>query len=445
MIDNPWTRAKHQLEKTASLIKLDPLLLTILSEPDRISEFSIPIKLDSGDVKSYTGFRAQHNDLLGPYKGGLRYHPQVSMDEVKALAFWMTIKNAVIDVPFGGGKGGVIVNPKSLSEAELKRLTLEFTRKLFPLIGPYLDVPAPDVNTNPKIMGWIVEEYQKIADGHTSLKLRGAGEGQMAKGKRRNELSAVVTGKPLDMNGSEGRTEATGLGGVYALLAVLRKLGINHRNMSVAIQGFGNVGMFIAKFLQLEGFNIVAVSDSKGGIFIPSGVPDIDLIQNYKKEQGMLAGCYCVGSVCDVRYKNKVEGKDLEPEELLELPVDIIIPAALENVLTKETARKVKARYVLEMANGPTTDEADEILKKRGITVIPDVLANSGGVATSYFEWYQNIHGEKWTAEKVFKRLKEKMERAVDEVYNASIKFNVTFRDAAYIVALQRIEKKFIK
>lgn len=430
MLDNPWIRAKHQLEKIAKIINLDPLLFSRLSSPDRVAEFSLPVKLSSGEIKNYHGFRVQHSNILGPYKGGLRYHPQVSMDELRALSFWMTIKNAVVDVPFGGGKGGITIDPKLLTEEDLHAVTIEFTRKLSPLIGPYLDVPAPDVNTNAKIMGWITKEF-RVQNSEFRNKLN------------ENELRAVVTGKPLEIGGSEGRAEATGLGGVYVLSAMLKKINKNPKNMSVAVQGFGNVGLNVAKFLQSAGFKVVALSDSKGGIFIPSGIPDISTVQSCKIEKGMLAGCYCVGSVCDMRYKGKVEGKDLEPEELLTLPVDIIVPAALENVLTKETAKKVKAKYILEMANGPTTDEADEVLSKKGVTVIPDVLANSGGVAVSFFEWYQNIHNEAWTKEDVFKKLKKKMEKASDEVYDTSKKYKVTLRDGAYIVALQRIENSW--
>lgn len=435
MHDNPWLRAKYQLEKITEIISLDPLLISRLSAPDRIAEFSLPVKLNSGDIKNYSGYRVQHNNILGPYKGGLRYHPQVTMDEVKALSFWMTIKNAVVDVPFGGGKGGITIDPKKLSEEDLHTVTNEFTRKLYPLIGPYIDVPAPDVNTNPTIMGWIVEEYGKLAKG----------KGQRAHGLTSSELQAVVTGKPLQLGGSEGRTEATGLGGVYSLISILKKMGKNPKGMTVAIQGFGNVGMYIAKFMQEKGFIIVAASDSKGGIFIPTGIPDIATIQSCKIEKGMLAGCYCIGSVCDVRYKGKVEGKDLDSNDILTLPVDIIIPAALENVLTEENAKKVKAQYVLEMANGPTTDKADEILRKKNIIVIPDVLANSGGVATSYFEWYQNIHNERWTKKQVFEKLKNKMEKASSEVLDTSLKYEVSLRDAAYIVALHRIEKYWKK
>jgi glutamate dehydrogenase/leucine dehydrogenase len=430
MVDNPWERAKKQLNKVATKILLNPLLTEMLSSPDRLVEVSLPVQMNDGSIKTFNGYRVQHNMVRGPYKGGLRYHKQVSMDEVKALAFWMTMKNAVVDVPFGGGKGGIMVDPKTLAENELEKLSREFTRKIFPVIGPYFDIPAPDVNTNPKIMSWIADEFKVLSKNQNTR-------------FKNNELSAVVTGKSIKDGGSEGRTEATGLGGVYVLMAMLKKMGKSHRGMSVAIQGFGNVGMYLAKFLQEQGFTIVALSDSKGGIFIPSGIPDIALVERYKEQKGMLAGCYCMGSVCDVRYKDKVNGKDLEPEELLGLPVDIIVPAALENVLTKDTAKMVKAKYVLEMANGPTTEEADIILAKKGIIVIPDILANSGGVATSYFEWYQNLHNNYWSKKKVFTKLKVKMENASESVFKAHEKFKVTLRDAAYIVALERIQKKW--
>jgi glutamate dehydrogenase len=424
MINNPWERAKKQLHKTAKVVSLDLLLIARLSEADRIIEVSLPIKLDDGSIKTFTGYRVQHNNLLGPYKGGLRYHPQVSMDEVRALAFWMTMKNAVIGVPFGGGKGGITVDPKKMSEGELERLTRLFTDKLAPVIGPYQDVPAPDVNTNGKIMGWIVDEYTKQNPDF---------------GFRASNFSAVVTGKPLELGGSEGRTEATGLGGMYALSTILQKLGKRPEEMTVAVQGFGNVGRYVAEFLQNAGCKIVALSDSKGGVYIPSGLPKIEEVEKCKELKGILAGCYCVGSVCDIANKDKVGGRDITPSEILTLPVDIVVPAALENVITKENASLITAPIILEMANGPTTEEADEILHESGVTVIPDILANSGGVAVSYFEWYQNLHNEKWTKEEVFSKLKEKMEQAATNVFETSKKNNVSLRDAAYIVALKRI------
>ncbi len=424
MTNNPWETAQKQLETASEKIKVDPLLLQTLRNHDRDIQVSLPLKMDDGETKIFKGYRLQHNNIRGPYKGGLRYHPQVSEDEVKALSFWMTMKNAVIDVPFGGGKGGIAVNPKKLSERELEELTRLFTRKIADFIGPQKDVPAPDVNTNPKIMNWIVEEYSKIVGKDTK---------------------AVVTGKPIEHGGSEGRTEATGLGGVYSLLASLKQLGVDKKGLTVAIQGFGNVGHYIASFLEKEGFRIVALSDSKGGIYIPNGIESIGQIAKFKEAKGYLAGCYCVGSVCDINNREKVGGKDVSSNELLELPVDILIPAALENVITTENAANIKAKIILEMANGPTTSEADEILHQKNITVIPDILANSGGVAVSYFEWYQNLHNEHWSKEDVFAKLKEKMDKSVGEVFEIQKEHKTTLREASYILALQRIQEAFEK
>ena len=434
MNNNPWIRAKQQLTQAANKLGFDKLLFNMLSEPDRIIQVSLPIKMEDGSIKVFSGFRVQHNNIQGPYKGGLRYHPKVDMDEVKALAFWMSMKNAVVGVPFGGGKGGIAVDPKTLSEKELEKLTRLFARKLFDVIGAYKDVPAPDVNTNPKIMGWIVGEYEKL---NTKNKIS------------KGELLAVVTGKPLEIGGSEGRVVATGYGGVQVLLTLLKKLGkspkalpAGRQGLTVAVMGFGNVGRYVAEYLKKEGFKIVALSDSRGGIYVPGGINDIQGVSKCKEEKGFLSGCYCVGSVCDFKNKEKLNGQDIiKPEDILELPVDILVPSALENVITSQNADKIKAKIILEMANGPTTLEADEILGKKGVTIIPDILANSGGVATSYFEWYQNLHNEHRTEEEVLKKLKEKMEIATDEVYNVSLEYKTTLREAAYIQALKRIEK----
>jgi len=376
--------------------------------------------MDDGRVKTFRGFRVQHNNIRGPYKGGLRYHPRVDMDEAKALAFWMTMKCAIVDVPFGGGKGGIAVNPKELSEGELERLTREFARKLAPVIGPDKDVPAPDVNTNAKIMDWIREEYEAVT--HT-------------------KAPAVVTGKSIEHGGSQGRSEATGAGGALALQSILKTLGRDPRGMTVAIQGFGNVGSHLARYLKKMGCVIVALSDSKGGLYIPRGIADLDAVEACKEKSGRIAGCYCVGSVCDLSNMESLGGKDIQPEDTLTLPVDIIVPAALENAITKENAGKIQASIVLEMANGPTTPEADEILAQNGATVIPDVLANSGGVAVSYFEWLQNKRDEPWTEERVFGALQEKMEAATTIVAETSAAHKCTLRDAAYLVALERISK----
>lgn len=419
MENNVWDRTQGQLKKIAKKINLNPDLLTRLLEPDRIIEVNLPFK--NQNIK---GYRVQHNNIRGPYKGGLRYHPQVSMDEVKALAFWMTFKNAVIDVPFGGAKGGITIDPKTLTEKELESLTRFFTRRLADVIGPQKDIPAPDVNTNSKIMSWIVSEYEKITGDKTH---------------------AVVTGKPIEFGGSLGRTEATGLGGTFVLLAYLKKIKKSPKNLTVAIQGFGNVGKHVAQFLQKNGFKVVALSDSKGGLYIKDGIPDIEKVEECKEKTGLLAGCYCIGSVCDLQNRKKLGGEEISLDEILTLPVDILVPAALENILNKDNAKNIKAKIILEMANGPTTAEADEIFNKKNITVIPDILANSGGVAVSFFEWYQNLHKEKWTKEKVFEKLKEKMESASLEVYNISQKENLSLRDSAYILALKRIQNQWQK
>lgn len=432
MQNNPWDRALSQLNAAASHLRLDDAHLVRLRNPDRYLEVSVPLRMDDGSVSVFQGFRVQHNDARGPYKGGLRYHPKVDLDEVKALALWMTVKNAVVDVPFGGGKGGVAVDPKKLSEAELERLTREFTRKLFPVVGPSIDVPAPDVNTNSKVMAWFADEYAK----EYRHKNKGATKKQIA------SLKSVVTGKPLKKGGSEGRMEATGLGGAYALIAILKKMNIEAAGLTVAIQGFGNVGSHLARFLQERGLKIVALADSKGGIYIPGGIEDLDAIEACKEKSGHLAGCYCVGSVCDLSNMEKMGGQDISPEEVLTLPVDIIVPAALENAITEKNAGDIQANIVLEMANGPMTSEGEEILRKRGAIIIPDVLANAGGVVVSYFEWYQNMHDEHWQKKDVFAKLEKKMTKAALEMAQTAEKYKVTFREAAYILALSRLGKK---
>ena len=326
------------------------------------------------------------------------------MDEVKALAFWMTMKNAVIDFPFGGGKGGVRVDPKQLSAGELERLTRGFTRGLAPHIGPDKDVPAPDVNTNGTIMHWIRHEYATIT------------------GK---DEPAVITGKAVEHGGSLGRTEATGLGGFYALEEYLKQNGQSSK-MSAAIQGMGNVGGFIAGYMAESNFTVAALSDSKSGIYKESGIEHIDAVRGYKETHGTL--------------KRAVEGaQDISPDDIISLPVDILVPAALENAITEENAKSIQASIVLEMANGPTTTDADELLKQMNVAVIPDILANAGGVVVSYFEWYQNVHGESWTKDEVFAKLSDLMRAAVDSVLAVAKEKDVSLRDAAYIVALRRL------
>ena len=417
---NPWDRAIKQLDNSLKFINLNDVIYQSLVHPNRIIEVSLPLQMDDGSVKVFSGYRVQHNNLLGPYKGGLRFHKGVDINEAKALSFWMTIKNAIVDIPFGGGKGGISVNPKELSEKELERLTRLFVNKLFEVLGPEKDVPAPDMNTNPIIMAWIVDEYSKLVGKNTP---------------------AVVTGKPIEYGGSEGRVKSTGLGGVFVLLDLFKRLGVNYKGMSVAIQGFGNVGMFLAKYLHEEGFKVVALTDSQGGIYQKEGFKDIEIIEVCKKEKGKLSECYCVGGVCDITNREKLKGQDIRSEEVLELPVDIVIPAALGNCLTEKNAAKIKAKYILEMANGPTSITAEKILNEKGKVIIPDVLANTGGVIVSYFEWYQNLFDEKWTNDEVVGKLKEKIETASGKVFENYKKYNCTFREAAFITGLQRLKK----
>ncbi|HEX9503446.1 MAG TPA: Glu/Leu/Phe/Val dehydrogenase [Patescibacteria group bacterium] len=405
---NPFESAMQQLKNAANVLKLDQGVLTLLQNPTRIISVSIPVKMDNGELRIFEGLRVQYNDTRGPFKGGLRYHPQVDMDEVKALAFWMSIKNAVVNVPFGGGKGGITVDPKKLSRGELERLSRKFIDLIYKYIGPQVDVPAPDVNTTPEIMAWMVDEYAKLV------------------GQR---VPAVITGKPIDMGGSEGREEATGFGGVEVLKQVAAELKLEKRS-SVAVQGLGNVGSFFARLAQEAGFKVVAVSDSKGGIYNPAGL-DIQKVQEYKKTKGSLAGF--------------LDSQEVSNEQLLELPVDILVPAALENQLHKDNAEKIKAKVIIEMANGPTTPEADAILKQRGVWIIPDVLSNSGGVAVSYLEWVQNLEDKHWTREEVLNKLTLYMTEAWQNVLQISKQYQTDFRNAAFILAINRITQALQK
>lgn len=395
------------LETVATQINLDPAITKQLREPQRIVEVHFPVEMDDGKTKVFTGFRVQHNNALGPYKGGLRFHPDVSLDEVKSLAFWMSIKTAVVGIPFGGGKGGVIVNPKELSQSEIEKLSKAFMKSIYPILGSEVDVPAPDVNTNAQIMDWMLEEYEKVT------------------GKK--EL-ALITGKPIDKGGSQGREEATGLGGAYILKELPEVLGKDASEITVAIEGFGNVGSFFAKFAAEFGFKVVAVSDSKSGIVDMNGLNIEELIE-FKKEK----------SFADYPEKEKIGSSDV-----LALEVDVIVPAALEKSLTEENVKNVKAKVVLELANGPTTSEADEYFKQNDILVVPDILANAGGVTVSYFEWYQNMHEERWELEKVREELSKIMISAWVNVREKSEQLNTTLREAAYAVAIEKISQKML-
>lgn len=400
---NPFQNATTQLDQAAVLGKFNQNYIERLKHMDRYVQISIPVLMDDGSQKIFTGFRSQHNNARGPYKGGIRFHSDVNLDEVRALSFWMSFKTAVIDVPFGGGKGGVIVDPKQLSEAELERLSRGFVQKLYRLLGPEVDVPAPDVNTNGKIMGWMLDEYEQLTG---------------------SKAPATFTGKLIEHGGSQGRTEATGFGGGYILREFLAASASYEQPVTIAIQGFGNVASHLAEAVKGLGCKIVALSDSKGGIYNKEGF-DIAKVEAYKKTTGML--------------KDFPGSSYITNQELFELPVTVLVPAALESVLTIDNAAKVQAKVILEMANGPTTPEADVIFAQRGITVIPDILANSGGVATSYFEWYQNMHNENWTKDQVLQKLDTQMTQAFSSVDQTRKEYNTTYRTAAYILATKRI------
>jgi glutamate dehydrogenase/leucine dehydrogenase len=430
---NPFDNALKQLEKALKHLKLSPYETERLRHSEKVISVNFPVIMDDGRKSIFHGFRVQHNSALGPYKGGIRFHPQVDMDEVKALAFWMAIKCAVADIPMGGGKGGVEVDPKKLSEKELENLSRAYVRAIAADIGPDIDVPAPDVNTNPQIMKWMVDEYIKIKSKVKSQKSK-------LTIKEKSRLMGTFTGKPVDFGGSLGRTEATGRGGFFVLSALLKRLKPQSRygnQLTAAVQGFGNVGFYAAKFLSESGIRIVALSDSKGGIVVKDLTKDSfnpELVLKCKKERGKLSQCYCIGGVCDMR-----SGKNISNSDLLELPVDIIVPAALENQITKENASKIKAKVVLELANGPTTPEADEIMFKKGVIVVPDVLANSGGVTVSCFEWEQNLKNEKWIEKVVNDKLEKKMESAFDAVFKQAKELKVSYREAAFVLAIKRI------
>ena len=358
---NAWAVAQQQFDLAAEHLKLDPGIRAVLREPRRALTVTFPVHMDDGSIRVFTGYRVQHNLGRGPAKGGIRYHQDVSIDEVKALAMWMTWKCAVVGIPYGGGKGGVIVDPKKLSMKELEALTRRFTTEISVLIGPERDIPAPDVNTTPQIMAWMMDTYSMHA-GYT--------------------VPGVVTGKPISLGGSEGRNEATARGCVYTIVDAAKHLGMDLTKTTTAVQGFGNAGSIAARLMRDEGSTVVAVSDTQGAIHNPAGL-DIEKVVGWKQEHGTV-----VGFPGSTKITNG---------ELLELPVDILIPAAYENQITARNAGNVKAKIVAEAANGPTTPEADTILAKKGVFMIPDILANAGGVTVSYFEWVQDLNRDHWS------------------------------------------------
>ncbi len=392
-----------QLDNAANVLELDEQIRELLQEPMRTLSVSIPVKLDDGNIHVFKGFRCQHNNVLGPTKGGIRFHPQVCEDEVKALAAWMTFKCSLVGIPYGGAKGGVIVNPKELSRNELERLSRGFIQSISPIIGPDKDIPAPDVYTDAQVMSWFMDEFSKIKGVNTP---------------------GLVTGKPVVLGGSFGRHSATARGVMYTVREAAKAIGLDLKGATVAVQGYGNAGSFSAKFLSELGCKIVAANDSKGGIYCEDGFDPV-AVAKHKEETGSVKG---------------FEGcEEISNQELLTMDVDVLVPAALENQITKGNADNIQARMIAEAANGPTTPEADEILFKKEIMIIPDILANAGGVTVSYFEWVQNLANYYWSKEEVDRKLEDIMVDAFEKVYNTHEELGVNMRISAFIVAIKRL------
>lgn len=406
MAYNPYDNVLATVEKAAEILGLDPKDYEAVKYPERELHVSVPVRMDDGSVKVFQGYRVQHSTVRGPAKGGIRYHQNVNADEVKALSAWMTFKCAVANIPFGGGKGGITVDPSALSLGELQRLTRRFTAMIAPIIGPERDIPAPDVGTNGEVMGWIMDTFSMLS-GHS--------------------VPAVVTGKPLQIGGSLGRTQATGRGVMLNTLYICSKMGIDIRGATVAVQGMGNVGSISARLLHEQGAKVVAVSDVSGGIYKAEGL-DIPAICQYLSTRGNLLSGYKEDGIS--RISNR---------EILESDVTVLVPAALENQINGENADRIRAKVIVEGANGPTTIEADDILEKKGIVLVPDILANSGGVVVSYFEWVQNLQALEWEEQDVNDKLARKMEKAFNSVYDLAKEKNITLRTGAYAIALKRV------
>ncbi len=403
MAEQIYQQALLRLEQAAEYSKAAPETVERLKRPKRILEVSVPVRMDDGSERVFTGFRVQHDNTRGPAKGGIRYHHTVHLDEVKALAFWMSFKCACVGIPFGGGKGGVIVDPRKLSMLEIERLSRRYIREIAPIIGPDTDVPAPDVYTNARIMAWMMDEYSALAGQPTP---------------------AVITGKPVSRGGSIGRDDATARGGFYIIGELADRRGWKASEVRIAIQGFGNAGQQFAKLASGAGYRIVAVSDSSGAIHCEKGF-DVDALIKSKDKSG--------------KVTDHSEGDKIDADKLLELDVEILVPAALEGVITKDNASNIKAKTVLELANGPTTPEADEILADADTLVIPDILANAGGVTVSYFEWTQNKSSYYWNKERVHDELKTIMTREFSAVHDLKEDRGITMRTAAYTHALDRL------
>lgn len=409
---NLFSDAIKRLDRAFQYAQIDEEALEKLKHPKAVLQVSIPVRMDDGSLRVFEGIRVRHDDTRGPTKGGIRYHPDVTVDEIKALAFWMTSKCAVVGIPYGGAKGGIIVHPKQLSRLELERLSRGFIRQIADFIGPDTDIPAPDVYTNSMVMGWMMDEYSEI---------------------RRHHTPAVITGKPIPLGGSLGRDDATGRGGYYCIKELAKRRGWNPSEIRVAVQGLGNVGQAVARLLHQDGYKVVAVSDSKGGIYRPDGF-DVPSLIRFKNESRQLRAVYCDGSLCEA-----VEAESVSNQELLELDVDLLVPAALENQITAENVDRIRAPVIVELANGPTTSRADAVLRERGVLVVPDVLANAGGVTVSYFEWTQNRQGYYWPLEEVHQRLQSIIAREFGAIYDLSGRLQVDMRTAAYAHALNRI------
>ena len=403
---NPFEIAQKQIKSACDKLNADPAVYEILKNPQRVLEVSFPVKMDNGDIKTFIGYRSQHNNAVGPYKGGLRFHPGVTRDEVKALSTWLTFKCSVAGIPYGGGKGGMAIDPKEYSKGELERISKGFAKAISPVIGEKVDIPAPDVNTNGQIMSWMVEAYEEKV-------------GRSAKG--------IFTGKPLEFGGSLARTEATGYGVNLNAKKVLEKLGIDIKGATYAVQGFGNVGFYTAYYAHKDGAKIVAFSNTDVAIYNENGIDMEKVIKDFE-ENGRI-------------IENKGYGKDITNAELLELEVDVLAPCALENQITSENADRIKAKVITEGANGPTTPEADEILFKKGITVIPDILANSGGVVVSYFEWVQNLQSYYWSFDEVQQKEDALLSKAFEDVWKIADEYKVDLRNAAYMKSIDTISK----
>jgi glutamate dehydrogenase (NAD(P)+) len=400
---NPYDVAVAQFDEAAEYLGLSQALRAILRKPKRELVVNFPVRMDDGDIGMFTGYRVQHNITRGPAKGGIRFSPHVSLDEVRALAMWMTWKSAVVGIPFGGAKGGVICDPQKMSPGELERMSRRYATEISLLIGPNSDIPAPDMNTNPQVMAWIMDTYS-MHQGYS--------------------VPAAITGKPLAIGGSEGRLEATARGVLVVTLAAMRDLDMVPERCSVVVQGFGNVGSISARLLHAAGCKIVGLSDINGGVYNPRGI-DVPLALRYSQEHGTLLGLPNTETVNN--------------QQLLELPCDVLIPAALENQLTRENAARIRANLIVEAANGPTTPEADRILLDRGVTVVPDILANAGGVTVSYFEWVQNLQHFFWSEPEINQRLEAIMNRSYDAVRQRALEKGTNLRLGAYLLAVARV------